>query len=864
MKSRRRAAAGFDEIFLVPHAHLDLSWLGTPAECEKINNEIIKSALDLLKSGSEYRYSIEVVRPLESFLAAFPEEEGIVESFISEGRLEIGGTYVDVACDYCFDESLARNLYFGQGWLEGTFGFGTRIVREEDVLSHFAQTPQLLEKSGISYFKISRGPAGVFRWLAPDGSEVVAALFEYSHSFHFKLGRSPELTFRNLPGYLRWIRTQIKQPLSSLMLMDGDDCTPPNPNLVGIANAWNGRAVKPRIRLSTVQDFLEAVERDDLPTRRGDMPGMWGGVLLFEPEAARKLQRAEPLITAAEKFAAASSLCEDSEPPALDEPWRLLLAAQDHNWGGKDETKHGLQADLDKIGMLDSVIEKSEQALDSSLKSIAIKIRRSREAAPIVVFNPLSWERDDVAEIELPFGNGGAGFKLFEAGGAEVPVQFSPGREKPGCVTAVFPARKVPPLGYRTFYLETSEGDGRAERQETASASRLENEYYRIELNRKRTGIRRIFDKEISADIAGWKPGSLLEFAGVDIPFPSLFALGARLTVPPQEYYENSENLKKGGSGEGVKFLWKIRLPSRFRHENITKFSGPVRSGLVIRGNFMKCPVSHEVVLYNGLKRIDITTSIEWRGEAGVILAMLFPLPFKSDEIHVNTPFYVHRMGDEAEGFWKTPGFPVQPKLRGVQNWFSAGDGKRTVTFSSPWRVWDFTFLPMAPILASDDRGGFFTGDHYLQKGTHRYSFSLFSHGGGWKEAMSYRRGIEPIYPLVPFAAGEGGGAGEFPEAQSFCKISPGNVIVTALKPAGGGDGALFVRFYEVEGKETDVRIEFPFEVERAVATDLLEREKEELRSESGGVFCRLEPHEIGNVKIFFKGGPKWKSPRKG
>ena len=82
MKSRHKTRR-FKEIFLVPHAHLDLSWLGTPSECEQINNGIIKSAVELLEAEPDYRYTVEAVRPLEKFLAGNPgEREKVKRLFI--------------------------------------------------------------------------------------------------------------------------------------------------------------------------------------------------------------------------------------------------------------------------------------------------------------------------------------------------------------------------------------------------------------------------------------------------------------------------------------------------------------------------------------------------------------------------------------------------------------------------------------------------------------------------------------------------------------------------------------------------------------------------------------------------------------
>lgn len=40
----------FEEIFFVPHAHLNLTWLGAPDECEARNSRIIGLALDLLRA----------------------------------------------------------------------------------------------------------------------------------------------------------------------------------------------------------------------------------------------------------------------------------------------------------------------------------------------------------------------------------------------------------------------------------------------------------------------------------------------------------------------------------------------------------------------------------------------------------------------------------------------------------------------------------------------------------------------------------------------------------------------------------------------------------------------------------------------
>ncbi|MFH1539437.1 MAG: glycosyl hydrolase-related protein, partial [bacterium] len=154
-------------------------------------------------------------------------------------------------------------------------------------------------------------------------------------------------------------------------------------------------------------------------------------------------------------------------------------------------------------------------------------------------------------------------------------------------------------------------------------------------------------------------------------------------------------------------------------------------------------------------------------------------------------------------------------------------------------------------LMASDNKGGFFRDERYLQKGRHTWTFSLFSNSGDWKRGMSYRRGAEPINPMFA-VAGDGEERGGNPGAMSFCKVSPGNVILTCLKGSEGGDGSIFARFYEVEGKETDVELEFPKKIAKALIADLLEREGRALKFRGNRVLCKLAPYEIGNVKVFF------------
>ena len=837
----RKREHGFREVFIVPHAHLDLTWLGPPDVCERRNNGIIAAALALFDADDKYRYSIECVRPLERFLKEYPEQKHKVKKLYIDGRLEVGGQYVDVAADYCDGESLVRNFYYGQRWLLDTFGAATRIAREEDVLAHPAQMPQILMQSGITYLKFSRGPNGVFRWRAPDGAEVVTALFEYNHGYHFKIGESFELTAKNMPEYLAWVWSRVVPRLPELMIMDGDDGTMPNATLSPIVDKWNENEQATKLRLATVTEYLDAIDIKQLELKSGDMPGFWGAVLMFEQAAASKLKRAERLLMAAEQCDAISKIIKDDPLHDFQDAWRLLLAAQDHNWGGKIHEYEPERADAEKVLMLDTVIETSNNSIQESMKFIAQNIKCEHSGIPVIILNPLSWTRYDI--VSIPIKDAEYEHFIQDDAGCEIPIQKQKNDTQGNSIQ--FIAHGIPSLGFKTYYLMKHKNKSAKTAFEENSDQTIENEFYRLAADPYSGGLSRIFDKEIGVDVYKKK-------IGFGTPLPGFFAIAARFTVPPQSFYENPENLKKGAAGESVDYLGKFWTPGRFRVEKIKTECGPVMQRMVINGKFIDSPVEYDVRLYHGIKRIDMRVAIDWCGTPGIFLGLVFPIPLKNKEVRIGTPYYAHRMGEEAEGFWKFPGMKIHPKMRGVQDWLSVSDARKTITLSSSWHQWDFSIYPAALLLASDNRGGFFTGDCYLQKGRHEWLFSLTSAVGDWMDARSYRTGVEPVNPCIVHCdheedENEGGTLSEL----SFCKIDPENIVVTAFKNSEDNDGSIFVRFYEALGRDTTATFTFPFEVKRAMRTDVLERETGELDARGHTVSCPLRAYEIGGMKLY-------------
>ena len=111
--------------------------------------------------------------------------------------------------------------------------------------------------------------------------------------------------------------------------------------------------------------------------------------------------------------------------------------------------------------------------------------------------------------------------------------------------------------------------------------------------------------------------------------------------------------------------------------------------------------------------------------------------------------------------------------------------------------------------------------DPHADEGHHEFTYSLYPHGGGWKEALTVRQGYELNYKLIARSVEKHQGA--LAAEHSFLQAQQDNIIVTAMKKAED-ENALVVRFYEWAGKDGDVTLQLPPGGQSAVETNLMEK----------------------------------------
>jgi alpha-mannosidase len=850
-KREKRERNGFDKIYFVNHSHMDISWGGTPQECLERNLEIMDNVVKTCEENPAFNFSLENVYPLVEYAKRCSEQINRIDELIKSGRLEIGGTFIHPTVDYCFDECVTRNIYLGKSWLKQTFDYDAKLAYEEDTPGHTLQTPQLMRKSGIRYYKISRGPQSIFYWVSPDGSSVLTYLAEYSWSYHSLLGYSPEETMKRLPVELEKARKNYR--ISNLMIPDGDDWTLPNLELLEIAKTWNDKIGSPVLKLGTTQEFLLSVENDpEIPIVTGDMPNQWVSIAATEAEIVRRLRRIQNVIFSAEEFAAISSLLGGEHNfKDLQEAWRLILLTSDHSWGGKDPSAQGEFCDEEKLRYIKQAAALSVKQLEKALENISSKVDTTSpdsEEIPIMVFNQLPWERTDIVEFEINNETDPSKIQIRSQDGTHIPAQATitvteEGKKK---THISFVAEVVPATGYKTYFITFNGSAQRVEPLLGAEKNILENRFFRIEVDPAGRGIIGLVDKERGVEIGGEKECSLgpMKFKFM---FNELFGLGLKMSKKTVATVLDRTNDVITAAPTGEMF----RAGDSPSTVTIIE-DGPVKATILIEGKFIDSTKRQEITIYDKLNRVDLRTTIEWSGKNLVAVMLMFPLNLESaTNIVIDVPYGAVDLTDVAPGFWVKPTDSLQLKVRGVQHWIDIADSGGGATLLTNWPCFDFTMAPAAVFLWSmSSEDSYFFGTRYRQKGTHSLDFSLIPHVGGWRMSQAYRHGLSIAFPLIPVLTSQH--TAFLPREMSFMSIKGSNMVLTTMKKADDEKGFI-IRVYEAEGKERSFTMEFYREIKECWETNLTEENTKALTFYRKSAELNALPHEIKTIRVIFK-----------
>jgi alpha-mannosidase len=752
---------------------------------------------------------------------------------VKEGRWEIiGGMWVEPDLNMPDGESLVRQILVGKRYFQKNFGVDVKIGWNPDSFGYNYQLPQIYKKSGMDYFvtqkllwahEFTTFPYKLFYWQAPDGSRL---LTYFPHDYAGGIDAEPLAT--DLSIWMPSIYGKKLPDNSEMMHLYGVGDHGGGPTRVMLDHADQLRApstVYPKLEFSFARDFFGDLQKKlptmKVPTWDGELYFQYHrGVFTTQSETKRRIRRAEENILNAEKFASVASLYGRAYPQdVVEENWKNLLFDHFHDI----MPGSGIAVNyLDAKRNLENVDRVSNDVMLNSLREIAAHVNTEGDGEPVMIFNSLSWARTDVTEIEAQLPAPASQIEVVDSAGEPAETQLL--SIDPDTHRARFLLLShMPSLGYQTYFVRGAATAPAAHPTLKASAETLENEFIRVKIDPQTGCMTSLFDKRSGTEA--------LSAAETDTGGPKNSTCGNLL----QTFVDKPQRWD----------AWNIDADFERQHWDLDKAdevklieNGPLRAIVRIKNHFQSSTFLRDITLYAGVPRVDVKMEVEWR-EKHILLKVAFPVSAHSNKATYEIPYG----SVERPTTRNTPAEQAQFEVP-AQRWADISDAKHGFSLlnDSKYGYDAKGNVLRLSLLRSPD-----WPDPHADEGHHEFTYSLYPHGGGWKDALTIRRGYELNYKLISISSEKH--QGSLPPEHSFLQPQAEDIIVTAVKK-GEDDNALILRFYEWAGKESDIALQLPPGAESAAETDLMERAIASVRVQNNVVSVHTKPYEIKTVKV--------------
>jgi alpha-mannosidase len=819
----------------VGNSHIDMAWLWPWTETVEVVRNTFRSALDLMREYPDFRFTMSSARTYVWMEEKYPDLFKEIEQRVREGRWEvIGGMWVEPDLNMPGGESLVRQILVGKHYFQNKFGIDVKIGWNPDSFGYNWQLPQIYKKSGIDYFvtqklmwahEFTTFPYKLFWWESPDGSRI---LTYFPHDYAG--GIDPPQMAKDLSIWIPSLYgTDAKQQSDMMHLYGvGDHGGGPTRTMLDTATRWmKPDVIYPNLQFSTAKSFFEDLEKKlptmKVPTWRDELYFEYHrGVQTTQSETKKRIRTTEELLLNAEKFSAIATLYGRAYPSSdFDRGWKDLLFDDFHDI----MPGSGIAVNyLDAKRSLEDVGRTGHAILDSSMGEIAAHINTLGPGIPVAVFNSLSWPRDEVVEAEVQLPRAAAAVEVVDAAGKVVPSQTLTMDSATHRVRLLLKV-SVPGLGYRTYYARGIAKQPAVPSEVQASDNALENDVVRLKVDPQTGCMTSLFDKRSKTEA--------LAVSETDTGGPTQSVCGNLL----QTFRDKPKQWD----------AWNIDADFEKEHWDLDRADdvkvverGPLRAILRVKNHFQNSTFVRDIVLNAGSARVDVNTMADWH-EKHILLKVGVPSSAHNDIATFEIPYG----SIERPTTRNTPAEKGKFEVPALQ-WADLSDTTHGISLLNDCK---YGYDAKGNVLRLSLLRSPEWPDPHADEGRHEFTYSLYPHGGTWREALTVRRGYELNYPLLVRQLEKH--EGQLKDEYSFLEFQQDNVVLTAVKKAEEED-ALILRFYEWAGKETDVRLRLPAGALNASETDLMERPTAELSLRDGGTTIHVKPYEIKTLRIHF------------
>ena len=816
-------ASDHDErtLYVVATVHLDTQWRWTiqdtirsfiPATLEQNFEHLENHPFFVVSFEGTFRYML-----MKEY---HPEGYEHLKGLVERGRWRLAGSMLDAPdVNIPSPESLIRHILYGNGFFSRELGRQSTDLFLPDCFGFGWALPSIAAHCGLRGFSGQKFgnwmapatiPFDIGRWEGPDGSSIVTAIRPegYGEGLRENLSRA-ERWVERLDETGRHCGARV-----GLMYVGVGDR---GGGLDATSMDWLRRSVEDRgpvqVRVDGSDQLfldLQPEQIEKLPRHRGELllPTHGTGCLTSQAELKRWNRRNETMAEAAEKAAVIADWLGALPYPAerLRDAWLRFLWHQMHD----DLTGTSIPAAY-RFSWNDELLALNQfgSVLTQSVGAIASGLDTRTEGLPLVVFNPLSVERQDVVEARIPWtGTPPTSLLARAADGEELVVQIIGTSERELDIAFLAP---VAPVSVQVFEILEGEATATSVPDVQITESSLENEFYRVEVD-THGDLAGLFDKRLDRQLLA-APATLEMLRDRSARWPAWEVLFDDVSGPAAR---------------------RVSAPASIRILE----SGPVRWSLEVRRQAAGSIFNQRISLTGGDagRRLEVLNQVNWQ-TTGRLLKAAFRVTTPSAEATYDLGLGVIERGNNRRERYEVP----------AQQWADvssqeAGCGLSVLNDSKyGWDKPDDSTLRLS-LLRSPRVIRKFRHQGYQDLGHHRFTYALLGHAGRWSDGDTVWQAARLNQPLMAFHTRRH--PGPLGRELGFLTTSNRSAAIRSVKREEAGQRTV-IRIQETSGGQLGaVRLAFPTEVLGGMEVDGCEQDSGQAHIDEGRVSTDLGPFQ--------------------
>jgi alpha-mannosidase len=496
-------------------SHTDIGYTHPQPVVQEMHAGTLDDVLQFRKENPEFKWTIETFWQLEQFRQSRSEKKfNEVIDLIKEGVIAISPVFANPFTGWISEEEMINSFSIAAEY-KNKYGLDYKAVVYNDVPGQSWILPQVMNMAGAkllvnginevySDYVFQRNLPKAFYWEGNDGSRVINYITEtYTEGITYGLERGNDAIAKRL-----WVRL-------NKIIDNGYDHEAILVNAAYLDNAgipknqyanmmkWNEEFEYPKFISSNLNEFAAAFEKiadQKLPVFQGDWTSNWD--VLYQGELKRSIthRQVQSEIASVEKLATINWLTNpdlNSFNEEINEVYNSILHYSGHGsgleYGYGSPEENEITMDF-REGYLEFAKRKTEALKERSMYRFILP-EFSFESNGVMIFNPLSWERDAIINLQFP-ENQNTAYEIVDMTNNKKAVSFQDGYK------FSFIADSLPSLGYKKYKLNViPKVKKRKSEKFVITKNSLENNFYKISIDEKNGSIKSIVSKKSNREL---------------------------------------------------------------------------------------------------------------------------------------------------------------------------------------------------------------------------------------------------------------------------------------------------------------------------------------------------------------------------